>query len=362
MAGAARAIRAVAGKELRDILRERSILASLVVQLFVAGFSTFLSVGLTGLYDPGSVQAFPRADVAYAGPADLPVAQGFEPYLARQPNLAVTATPAQAGLAAFREGRVAMVVEESAPDGPNGTRTVTLLLAQGTLQTTLLLTQAKGLLQDYEHDLRVERQGNLTQEVLKVDAPAGGRSASFGFVYGTLLPLLVLTPVFLSGAIAGDAFVQEVQTRTLLLLRASPLSVPGTLAGKLVVPVLLAPAQVLLWVGLLALNHVAVHGILAIALLAMLMAILLASLGIALASWVRKEGQVQAAYALVVLLLAVASLLLPHDVLNLVALLGTGAMTASAWLTYGIVAAAALLSAVLGLPFAASRIRRDLLG
>ena len=348
-----RGVLAVAGKDLRDVLRERSILASLVVQLFVAGFSTFLSVGLSGLYDPSSIDSFPRSEVGYAGPG------GFDDYL-EQPdtrNIRLTRLDATAGLEEFDAGRLAMLVEET--EAPDGTRTVTLLLPEGTLQTTLLLTQAKGLLQDYEHDLREARQGRVAQEVLRVEAPEAGRAASYGFVYGTLLPLLVLTPVFLSGAIAGDAFVQEVQTRTLLLLRASPLSVPAMLAGKLLVPVALAPLQVLLWVGLLRLNGIAVHGLLAILALATLMALLLAGLGVALASWVRKEGQVQAAYALVVILLGVASLLLPHDVLNLVALLGSGDVPASAWLAFALVGAAAAASAGLGLPFAARRIRRD---
>ena len=348
-----RAMLAVAGKDLRDVLRERSILASLLVQLFVAGFSTFLSVGLSGLYDPSSIDTFPRVDAAYAGPG------GFDDYLVGpgQRNLRLEHLNATEGLARFEAGELALLVEETV--AADGTRTVTLLMPEGTLQTTLLLTQAKGLLQDYEHDLRLANQGRLGQEVLRVEAPDSGRAASYGFVYGTLLPLLVLTPVFLSGAIAGDAFVQEVQTRTLLLLRASPLSVPAVLAGKLLVPVLLAPAQVALWVGLLALNGIAVNGLLAILALATLMAILLAGLGVALASWVRKEGQVQASYALVVLLLGVASLLLPHDVLNLVALFGSGDPPATAWLAFGIVGVAAAASAGLGLPFAARRIRRD---
>lgn len=349
---AARAMLAVAGKDLRDVLRERSILASLVVQLFVAGFSTFLSVGLTGLYDPSSVDAFPDADAGYAGPG------GFDDYLEDAPNLDVARLDAAAGLEAFRAGRLGMLVEETVAD--DGTRTITLLLSEGTLQTTLLLTQAKGLLQEYEHDLRVANQAELDQEVLRVDAPEGGRAASFGFVYGTLLPLLVLTPVFLCGAIAGDAFVQEVQTRTLLLLRASPLSVTQVLAGKLLLPVALAPLQVLLWIGLLALNGIDVHGLLPLLLLATLLALLLACLGIALAAWVRKEGQVQAAYALVVILLGVASLLLPHDVLNLVALLSSGPAPPSAWATLAILGGAAAASAAVGLPFAASRIRKDL--
>ena len=93
-----------------------------------------------------------------------------------------------------------------------------------------------------------------------------------------------------------------------------------------------------------------------------LLALLLASLGIALAAWVRKEGQVQAAYALVVLVLAVASLLLPHDVLNLITLFATGTPPASAWLTAGILGLVAAGCAAFGLPFAARRIRRDKLG
>ncbi|MFA5945060.1 MAG: ABC transporter permease [Candidatus Thermoplasmatota archaeon] len=350
-----RAILAVAGKDLRDILRERSILASLIVQLFVAGFSTFLSVGLTGLYDPASVEAFPRAEVGYAGPGG----DGFDDYLRSQPNVQLVPTTAEGGLAAFRDGQLAALIEETL-DAPNGTRTVTILMAEGTLQTTLLLTQVKGLLQDYEHDLCAANQNHLDQQILRIEAPAGGgRASSHGFTYGTLLPLLVLTPVFLSGAIAGDAFVQEAQTRTLLLLRASPLSVTGVLAGKLLVPVALAPAQVALWIGLLRLNGIVVHGLWAVLLLATLLALLLASLGIALATWVRKEGQVQASYALVVLLLAVASLLLPHDVLNLVALLASGAPPATAWFTFGVLGAAAALCAGVGLPFAARRIQRD---
>src|SRR5688572_5264806 len=100
---------AVAGKDLRDILRERSILASLVVQLFVAGFSTFLSVGLTGLYDPSSVDAFPGAQVGYAGPSG----EGFDDYLEGAGNIELVPTTAEAGLEAFREGRLAALVEET---------------------------------------------------------------------------------------------------------------------------------------------------------------------------------------------------------------------------------------------------------
>lgn len=351
-----RAVLAIAGKEARDILRERTILVSLVVQLFVAGFSTFLSVGLTGLYDPESVEAFPRMEVGYAGPG------GFDAYLDDAPNIRLVHLGAEEALQRFRDGRLGAVVEEvplDPDDGGQGVRIVTVLLPDGTIQGTLLLTQLKGMLHDYEHDLRVDRQERLQQEVLEAPQARSGRGASFAFTYGTLLPLLVLTPVFLSGAIAGDSFVHEVQTRTLLILRSTPTSGPAILAGKLLVPILLAPAQVALWVGLLELNGIHVPGLPLVLLLATIMAVLMAGVGIALASLIRHEGQVQATYALVVLLLSVVALLLPHDPLNLIALAGTDAMHASAWLTVGVWGLAAALAAGIGLPFAARRIRRD---
>ena len=349
-----RALLALAGKEARDILRERTILVSLLVQLFVAGFSTFLAVGLTGLYDPGSVNAFPQTTVAYAGP-DGP---GYFMDHLDQPNLDVLRMAGPDALAAFRDGRVGAVIEETAPD-PDGVRTVSLLVPDGTIQGTLLLTQVKGLLQDYEHQLRAERQGRLGQEVLVAPEAQSARGASYAFTYGTLLPLLILTPIFLSGAIAGDSFVHEVQTRTLLLLRASPMSGAAILAGKLLVPVLLAPAQVLLWVGLLRLNGIPVPGLLLLLAITTLLALLMAGIGVALASLIRHEGQVQATYALLVLLISVAALALPHDPLNVLALAATQALPPSGWLTLGVWALATAASIAIGLPLAARRLRRD---
>lgn len=345
-----RVVLAIAAKELRDILRERTILVSLLVQFFVAGFSAFLSVGLTGLYDPAAIEAFPESDVAYAGEG------GFDGYLTAR-NLDVERMPVESALEAFREGRLQAVVEETVD--ADGVHHLGILLPDGTIEATLLLTQFKGMLQEYETDLREANQARLVQDLVTAPQPTSHRGASYAFTYATLVPLLILTPVFLSGAIAGDAFVHEVQTRTLLILRSTPASGSALLAGKLLVPVLLAPAQVGLWLGLLRLNDILVPGWPLVLAAALLLALLMAGIGIALASLIRHEGQVQATYALVVLVLSVASLLLPNDPLNLLALAATNAMTPPAWLTLGAWTVAATLSAGLGLPFAARRIRRD---
>lgn len=329
----------IAGKELRDVSRERSILVAILVQFFIAAFSTFLLFGLTALYDPGDLAGTPPATVAYVGPG------GFDAYL-DEPNLRLTRMAADTARAAFEGGRLEAVVEETL--GPEDARTVTLLLPEGELQATLLITQMHDLLADYEKDLRQERQERLEQRVLVHDTDLRPERP-YLFVYTTLLPLLLLTPVFLSGAITGDSFEQELQTHTLGLLRAAPVGAADILFGKLLVPVLLAPAQGLLWIGLLAANGIAVQGLTALPALSLLLAVLLASVGLLVALWVRREHQTQEIYALVVLLLAGLSLFLPRDPLNLIARLATGTAGASDALSFGIVtvlAAAAMGAAV----------------
>jgi ABC-type Na+ efflux pump permease subunit len=344
-------VRAVAGKELRDIAREKTIVVALLVQFFIAAFSAFLTVGLMGLYDPGSVSSRPAADVGYVGSG------GFEAVLRTAPNLHVHAN-ATDPIARFSRGELDAVVQESV--GPDGVRTVTLVVPDGELKSTLLVTQFRDLLQSYETQLRQANQPRLQHRLLELPAQDHQGAVPYPFVYATLLPLLLLTPVFLSGAIAGDAFSGEIQSRTLLLLRSAPTSLARILLGKLLVPLLLAPAQFLLWSGLLALNGLRVGNLGWLMLLSAALTLLLCGLGFALAARLGRDGPTQAAYALVAIVLAVASLFLPRDPLNLIARLGSGEVDGTALATLGLIAAGAVACAFFGIRDATQRIRRDL--
>jgi hypothetical protein len=343
-------IGALARKDLRDILREKTIVVALVVQLFIAGFSTFLAVGLTGLYDPASTSARTAAEVAYVGPG------GFDSLLRQERNLHVQALDPDGAVAQFHLNRVDAVVEESV--GKDGLHSVSLLLEDGGIPATLLLTQMKGLLERYEEQLRTADQARLEQKVLTVPAPQKAQ-APYAFVYATLLPLLVFTPVFLSGAVAGDSVSQEVQTGTLKLLRSAPLGTGRILAGKLLVPLLLAPAQLLLWIGLLALNHLPVDDVPGLLGLSLATTLVLAGTGVALAAGLGRSSAVQAAYAMVAILLALGSLLLPTNPLNLAALLATGAADGRAWATLGLLAALGVLTTAAGMAWAGRRLRKE---
>lgn len=342
-------ILAIAGKEVRDILRERSIIVAVLVQFFIAAFSTFLTVGLLALYDPGSASARPQADVGYTGPG------GFADELASLRNLDLHRGM---GLSDFHNGTIDAAIEETIR--PDGAHTITIVIPEGELQSTLLVTQLRDVLQAYETKLRLANQTALTHSLVELPDDQSRAPVPYGFVYSTLVPLLLLTPVFLAGAVAGDAFTQEIERKTLLILRSAPISTRRVLLGKLIVPTLLAPLQFLLWAALLLANRQPVHNLPLLLVLSMAITLLLAGTGYAIAARLKREGPVQASYALIALGLAVGSLLLPRDPLNLIARLASGNLDSTAIVTVICIVAAAVAAAWWGTADAARRIRKDL--
>ncbi len=343
----------IARKEFRDVMREKSLVTAFAIQLFLAGFSALLLAGLTALHSPESLDAAPQTTVVYLGD------QEFEAYLARETNLELLTMEPDEAVAAFRAGELGAIVQETAPD-PEGVRDITIILPDGELQSTLLVTQLKALLLEYENDLRQSRFDRLQISYLPdpLDVPAG---SPYGFVYATLIPLLVVTPVFLSGAIAGDALSQESRSRTLLILRSTPVSTSTLVLGKLFVPVLLVPVQVGVWLFLFGLNGFPTTEPWIVILFATILGVFLTGTGGIIAAMIRDESTTQAAYAVFVLGLAVFSLLLPRDPLNVVAMLVTGVPDALAWQTVGILVVASAAGLAAAIYLTSRRIKQDLL-
>ncbi len=343
---------AIARKELRDVLRERSLVTAFVIQLFLAGFSALLLAGLTALHSPESLEARPDVTVAYVGDGGLDVDL-------RRADIDVDRMSLADALTAFDRGEVAAIIDEIYTD-PDGLREITIMLADGELETTLLVTQLKEILIDYEERLRQERLDRLAITYLpprtdiRPDEP-------YVFVYATLIPLLVVTPVFLSGAIAGDALSQESRSRTLLILRSTPVSTGTLVVGKLLVPALLVPLQVAAWLGLFHLNGFPTAQPLLVIGFATIMGIFLTGTGGIIAALVRDESTTQAAYAVFVLAIGTFTLLLPRDPMNAIALFTTGVPDALAWKTAVYMLAAAAIGLALSIWVTGRRIRNDLL-
>lgn len=334
----------IARKEFAGVFTERTILLAVVIQVIVAGFSSFLVVGLSALVDPSAFPSTGKATIAvnpegmqdasllrHLNDAGLAIIAGGDD----NETLALFEQD-QADGALFRLGASNATAGEE--DEPVSFRVV---LPEADIRTTLTLVQVKNALEGYERDLRAQRSDQLDFQPLYLDTQA--KSGSYAFVYSLLLPLLVFLPVVLAGALCADSITEEVQRKTLPLLLASPATPADVVEGKLLANVAVAPLLALAWFILLGLNGLPVPlvGGALILVLATALSYLLGLLACAIALATRDRNKAHVIYASAMFLLLGLSLALPVSPVNAVALLAAGSASQGAYL---VVAGAALLA------------------
>jgi ABC-2 type transport system permease protein len=287
----------LARREVASLRAEKTILLALLIQAFIAAFSSFLVVGLVSLYDPGSVEGY-AVDVGVVGDdesvADLRTA------VEETRGLDVrTYDDAPSARAAFDRSELDAVVRAER----TGSRTtVTALVPDSDVRTTLVVVQLRDALRGYERAERAERSAYLSAEPLAL--PPEGRSSPYhGFTYTVLLPLLLFLPVFIGGSTVVDSLTEERERGTLELLRAAPLSAADVVDGKALAAAGLAPVQAALWVALLEFNGTSVANLPLVLVLVAALSTLVVTLGAALALVTAERRVAQLSYSLGTLVL-----------------------------------------------------------
>ncbi|MFY1644710.1 ABC transporter permease, partial [Methanoculleus bourgensis] len=145
----------IAKKELFGLSAEKTIIFAILLQVFIAMFSSFLMVGLTTMYDPEALEGYSTVTygVGCAG-ADSPLIDEFK----KRDDLVLHQMDLGQALGALRERKVAAVVfvPDTPPDA-EGPVTVTLYLIKNDLQSSVINVKLKEVLQGYERELREVR-------------------------------------------------------------------------------------------------------------------------------------------------------------------------------------------------------------
>jgi ABC-type Na+ efflux pump permease subunit len=342
-----RARLAIAKREIASLRSEKTIVLALLIQLFVASFSSFLVVGLVSLYDPGSVEGY-TLQMAVSGNASDEVIE----VVGNDASIEVVqyGTPAEAR-EGFRNRRVDAVMV--ATHAGNGTVAVQATVPDENLRTTVIIVQVRETLQAMEENLRGEYRTSLDRQVLDVP-PKQGSSPYFGFTYTVLVPLLMFLPVFISGSIAVDSLTEESQRGTLELLRVAPVTLGDIVDAKLLATATLAPVQAALWLGLLWFNGTAISNPLVLVGLVGALAVLVVSVGIGIALAAADRRQAQFLYSTGVLGAITVAGLLPEHPANTVARLAIGSPGEWTWafvVVYACLGVLAYLGTRLGVGF-----------
>lgn len=306
---------AMTKKELASVLRDRTILIAIVIQLFIASFSSALLIGMLSLYDADSAGLYTnfRIDVALIG-EDSALLSG---YLDDRGVRAIPYAALEQAEADFYRGKVRAILV--LPAARSELVEMKLYLPNLEATSSIILNLLQEPLKRYENALRAQRGVDLRYTDLKGRPPT-----TFEFVYTVILPILMLFPAFVGGGMVVDSITEEIENDTLDTLLSAPLSLNAALGAKIAAALLLAVIQCIAWLILLRLNHIIIqHFSLVLALAAITAGIVTVGAAIITALFQDRERS-QFVYSLALLAAASVSFLLDLSPIKTMARLAVG--------------------------------------
>jgi ABC-type Na+ efflux pump permease subunit len=252
---------AVVKKELTSVVRDRTIVISILIQLFIASFSSALLLGMLSLYDSDTIMKFGGAGIKIGVVGQSPLTSFV---VQRGLTVVSFATLTEAETSFFQGGVSAILV---VPDGVQDTAEIKLYLPDNEAVSSIIRMVIQEPLKQYENYLRGQNGIEVRYTDLK-----GKPSTSFEFIYSVLLPMLMFFPAFVSGSMSVDSLTEEVENNTLQTLLSAPLSLNGMISAKITSSVIIAILQCVAWLSLLRLNGIAIQNTGWILLLALIVA------------------------------------------------------------------------------------------
>lgn len=344
-------IRSIARKETGELMREKTFILSVLIQLFIASFSTFLVIGLTSFYDPtimGDIE-MQGISIAVVGTEDNELYR-----LLRESKLNTRLysdlTPAYGD---FYEHKVdAIVIAPPGPPEGEEILNVDIYLPRSEIKATLISLQMKEPLEKFEQhvrDIRTQRLPGYSPIEVNINKRGIKTSSTyFEFIYVALLPLLVFTPAFISGGLVIDFITEEFERKTMELLMASPASMMDIVSGKVLVAVAIVPLQAFAWMLLMGANMIVIRNFFSILMVVTLIGAILVLISSMISISFRDRGVSQLLYSMILIFLFMVSYLFTNSPLNLVTRLSIGSIgTAESTLWMGIYSLVALALGIL---------------
>lgn len=232
-------------KELLSVLRDRTILIAILIQLFIASFSSGLLLGMLSLYDADTIMRFGgaaiRVGIVNSGDGQL---GNFMAARGLRVNYFGTLEQAEA---AYFQGLINVVID--APVQTDGSTEMAIYLPESNTISSLIRMVIQEPLKQYENYLRAQKGIDVHFTDLQ-----GETSTSFEFVYSALLPMLMFFPAFVAGSMSIDSLTEEIENNTLKTLLSAPLTVNEMIGAKISSVIILSSLQCGAWLSLMKSN------------------------------------------------------------------------------------------------------------
>ncbi len=241
---------ALVKREIGSVIRDRTIVIAILIQLFIASFSSVLLLGMLSLYDPDTILQFGGRGITIGVTDDNQLGR----FMSERGLTVFSFDSLSEAEAAFFQGQVNAIVDT--PQDGNGLTEIQLYLPDSDAASSLIRMVIQEPLKQYENFLRMEKGVDVRYTDLK-----GQPSTSFEFVYSVLLPMLMFFPAFVAGSMTIDSLTEEMENNTLQTLLSAPLTVNGMVGAKIASAVILAIVQCGAWLALLKLNGIAIQNV-----------------------------------------------------------------------------------------------------
>ncbi|MGD8403694.1 MAG: ABC transporter permease [Anaerolineales bacterium] len=239
---------ALVKREISSVLRDRTIVIAILIQLFIASFSSALLLGMLSLYDSDTIMQFGGRGITIGVTKENQLGT----FLSDRGLTVFSFASLSEAETAFFQGQINAIVDT--PQDVNGLTEVQLYLPESDAASSLIRMVIQEPLKQYENFLRMEKGIEVHYADLK-----GQPSTSFEFVYSVLLPMLMFFPAFVAGSMSIDSLTEEMENNTLQTLLSAPLTVNGMVGAKIASAVILAILQCGAWLALLKLNGIAIQ-------------------------------------------------------------------------------------------------------
>ncbi len=305
---------AIMNKELLSVMKEKTIVLAILIQLLIAAFSSVILVGLMSFYDPESIgqNSNMHFNVGLVGDTN----GAFASYL-NNTRFNVTAFPSAEGAkAAMQAGEqdAVIVIPES-----TGVVNMQLYLPQSDSRATVFTMVIKEPLKAYENYLREQNGIHVTYTGLK-----GKPSTTYEFLYSFIVPMLMFFPAFIAGSMIIDSISEELENKTFDTLMSAPVSLNAVLFGKVAAAVFLAIIQCFLWLVLLMVNRLYIQNFVLVLILAFIISTFVTFGSAVISMYFKDRERSQFAYSVLLMTVGGASFVVSPSPLTLMARLAMG--------------------------------------
>ncbi|MFT3895765.1 MAG: hypothetical protein QM730_29455 [Anaerolineales bacterium] len=205
---------AVVKRELWTVIRDRTIAISILIQFFIASFSSGLFLGMLQLYDVDTILKFSGGaiKIGVVNASDSQLGK----FIAEHGMTVVPFDSLEQAKTGFYNREAIAIVD--APQNADGITEVRVFLPESNTISSIVRMVIQEPLKEYENYLRIQKGVDIRYTDLK-----GEPSISFEFIYSVLLPLLMFFPAFVAGSLSIDSLTEEFENDTMetLLVRAA---------------------------------------------------------------------------------------------------------------------------------------------